>query len=585
MASKLFSHSYFFMVWLLVASLLGACGGSQSNSSRNSQMPVTSPPASAKTLKLLYWQAPTILNPHLSSGTKDFEASRITLEPLASFDKNGKMVLFLAAEIPTVENGGVAKDGKSVTWKLKKGIKWSDGQPFTAADVAFTYQFVSDREVGANSASSYEAIQNIKVLNDYTVKINFKQPNPAWALPFVGTNGMVLPRHKFESYLGAKAKQAPANLMPIGTGPYRVVEFKPGDMIIYEANPNFREAGKVFFQRVELKGGGDAPSAARAVLQTGDADYAYNPQVEAKILQQLQAAGKGKIFASFGPQIERVMMNFADPNHLTPDGERANIKFPHPFFSDKKVRQAFNVAIDRDAIAQQLYGITGKATANFITMPENLASPNTHYEFNLKKAAALLDEAGWKDTNGNGIRDKNGIEMKVLFQTSVNPLRQKTQEIVKQALTSIGIQVELKSTDASVYFSSDSTNPDNTNHFYADLQMFTTGNEHPDPGAYMQLYLCEQVSQKSNNWKKINTSRYCNPEYEALWKQVKGELNPEKRRQLFIKMNDWLIDDVAVIPIIHRADTAAVSNQLEGVELTPWDLQPWKIQDWKRKSN
>lgn len=556
--------------------LLTACGSSQTNS------PATSTPAE-KTLKLLYWQAPTILNPHLSTGTKDFEASRITLEPLASFDKNGKMVLFLATEIPSLKNGDLAKDGKSVTWKLKKGVKWSDGQPFTAADVVFTYEYITNKEVGANSATSYEGIKSVKVIDNYTVKITFKQPNPAWAMPFVGTNGMILPRHKFEKYKGVNARQAPANLMPIGTGPYRVVEFKPGDIIIYEANPNFRETGKPFFQRVELKGGGDAPSAARAVLQTGDADYAYNTQVEARILKQLQAGGKGQVLASFGAQSERILLNFTDPNKATPDGERSSIKFPHPFLTDKKVRQAFNLAINRDAIAQQLYGQTGKATANYLAAPKQFFSPNTRYEFNPKKAALLLDEAGWKDTNGNGIRDKNGVKMKVLFQTSVNPLRQKTQEIVKQNLSSVGVQIELKSTDASVYFSSEPNNPDTTNHFYADLQMYTTGNENPDPDAYMQLYLCEQIAQKSNNWTKLNVSRYCNPEYETFWKQLKGELNPEKRKSLLIKMNDLLINEVAVMPIVLRAETAAVSNRLAGVDLTPWDLQPWNIKDWKQK--
>ena len=115
-----------------------------------------------KVLKLLYWQAPTILNPHLSTGFKDAEASRITLEPLATFDKNGQLISFLAREIPTVANGGVAPDGKSVTWKLKRGIKWSDGKPFTTADVAFTYQYIKNPKVGATTTGIYENIKNIE---------------------------------------------------------------------------------------------------------------------------------------------------------------------------------------------------------------------------------------------------------------------------------------------------------------------------------------------------------------------------------------------------------------------------------------
>jgi peptide/nickel transport system substrate-binding protein len=201
----------------------------------------------------------------------------------------------------------------------------------------------------------------------------------------------------------------------------------------------------------------------------------------------------------------------------------------------------------------------------------------------LEKAAALLDEAGWQDTNGNGIRDKGGTEMKVLFTTSVNPVRQKTQEIVKQALGKLGIETELKSVDASIFFDSEPANTDNTGHFYADLMMFTTGNESPDPTSYMGYYLCDQISQKSNQWSTDNVSRYCNPEYDALYAQVVKETDPKKREELFINMNDFLIKDVAVMPIIHRAQPSAASLTLEDVEISPWDEEPWRIMNWKRK--
>ncbi len=255
---------------------------------------------------------------------------------------------------------------------------------------------------------------------------------------------MILPRHIFEDYNGENSRQAPGNLKPVGTGAYRVVEFKPGDVVVYEANPNFREAKQLGFERLELKGGGDAASAARAVLQTGDADYAYNLQVESNVLKPLEAAGKGKVISNFGALMERIIINQTDPNKITPDGERSSLKFPHPFFSDPKVRQALSLAINREIIANQLYGILGQPTTNFVVNPSQVVSPNTTYQFNLEKAAKLLDEAGWKDTNNNGIRDKNGVEMNLVFQTSVNPLRQKTQEVIKQSLETIGYESRTK---------------------------------------------------------------------------------------------------------------------------------------------
>jgi peptide/nickel transport system substrate-binding protein len=557
--------------------MLPACRTQSSNVEESSPPSVSQ---SNDVLRLLYWQAPTILNPHLSTGFKDAEASRITLEPLASYDKDGNMVLFLAAEEPTVENGSVSPDGKSVTWKLKQNVIWSDGTPFTAADVVFTHEFLANPDTGATDAGTYEIIDRVEALDDYTVKVIFREVNPAWFLVFMGTEGMILPKHLYEDYIGARSREAPANLMPVGTGPYQVVEFRPGDTVVYEPNPNFREDGKSFFNRIELKGGGDATSAARAVLQTGDADFAYNLQVEAQVLNQLQ--GSGEVVANFGSLMERVLINQTNPNQATAGGERSSLQFPHPFWSDPQVRQALSLAIDRQTIAEQLYGPSGQATANFVVAPDPFVSPNTNFEFDLERAASLLDQAGWIDSNNNGVRDRDGVEMQLVFQTSVNPLRQKTQEIIKQSLESIGMAVELKSIDASIFFSGDPANTDTTERFLADLQMFTTGNTSPDPGAYMQTYTCEQIPQQSNNWVGDNVSRYCNPEYDALWEQSAQELDRAARQNLIIQMNDMLVNNVIVIPLVHRAETAGVGDQLLGVDLTPWDLNTWNIMDWTR---
>ncbi|PZO60824.1 MAG: peptide ABC transporter substrate-binding protein, partial [Phormidesmis priestleyi] len=213
---------------------------------------------------------------------------------------------------------------------------------------------------------------------------------------------------------------------------------------------------------------------------------------------------------------------------------------------------------------------------------DKYASPNTKYEFSLEKAAKLLDEAGWKDTNNNGIRDKNGVEMTVLFASSVNPVRQKTQEIIKQNLESLGMSVELKSVEAGVYFG-DSTNADSVNQFNADLQLFAFDSETPEPDSYMELYACDQISQKENQWSKENSSRYCNPAYDALLAELGAETDPTKRKALFIEMNDLLIEDVALIPLVQRSDAYAISNSLTNLEFTPWAASTWKLNDWGKQ--
>lgn len=558
--------------------------------------PTTEPTGrgSGDVLKLLYWQAPSTLNPHLTSASQDWGASRITYEPLASFDKEGNLVPFLAAEIPSLDNGDLAEDGKSVIWNLRQDVKWSDGEPFTADDVLFTYEFISNPAVGASSAGVYRTVSSVEVVDDYTVRVNFSDVNPAWSLPFVGPTGMIIPRHIFEDYNGPNAAEAPANILPVGTGPYRVLppgikiqevlflgnELVDTNKIVFEPNPFFREADKPFFSRVELRGGGTVKEAARLALQTGEVDFAWNLQVDAATLSELEAEGQGEAIPVPQSFVERIYFNFTDPNRIAPNGERASLDFPHPFFSDLKVRQAFAYAVDREEIAA-LYGPGFQPASNILVSPAKYNSPNTSFEFNLEKAAALLDEAGWVDTDDDGIRDKDGKEMEVEFQTSANPLRQETQRIIQRALRSIGVDVEIKVIDSGSFFDNAPNNPNTAYHFYADLQMYNDGNPNPDPGSYMEYLTTDQIPQKHNNWTGENVGRWQNPEYDALYRQSTTEIDPDKRTQLFIQMNDKIIEDVAIIPLVHRARVIGVNPNLSGVDPTPWDAELWNIKDWR----
>lgn len=563
---------------LFTSALLTACNPPKTEPS-NSE-PAAIAPAATTAIKLLYWQAPTTLNPHLSPGIKDLEAASIVLEPLAAYNEAEELEPILAAEIPIAENGGISADNTTVTWKLKEGVKWSDGEPFTAKDVAFTYQFITNPEVGATSGEFYGEVASVEAVDDLTVKITFKQPTPAPMSPFVGGSGMIIPEHIFKDYLGAQARSAPGNTAPVGTNAFQVKEFKPGDTIVYEPNPNFRGEPSAF-SSVEIKGGGDAVSAARAVLQTGEADYGWNIQAEPAVIEGLEAAGKGKMSYVRKPLMERIYINFSDPNKEV-NGQKSQKDTPHPFLSEKPIREAISLAIDRETITTQLYGKAGTVATNFIVAPDKYASPNTEYEFSLEKAAKLLDDAGWKDTNSNGIRDKNGVEMNILFTSSVNPVRQKTQEIIKQNLESLGMSVELKSVEAGVYFG-DATNADSVNQFNADLQLFAFDSETPEPDSYMELYACDQISQKENQWSKENSSRYCNPAYDALLAKLGAITDPEKRKALFIEMNDLLIEDVALIPLVRRSDAYAIANSLTNLEFTPWAASTWKLSDWGKQ--
>jgi peptide/nickel transport system substrate-binding protein len=530
-------------------------------------------------LKVLWWQGATLLNPHFAVGTKDQDGSRIFYEPLASWDPDGTLTPTLAAEIPSVQNGGVSKDGKSVTWRLKKGVAWHDGNPFTADDCVFTWEYAADPATASVSIGSYKDVKVEKV-DSHTIRLVFQKPTPFWADPFCGVRGMVIPKHLFAAFTGSKSREAPNNLKPIGTGPYRFVDFKPSDVVKGELNPNYHMPNRPFFDTIEMKGGGDAVSAARAVIQTGEFDYAWNMQVEDEILKRMEQGGKGKADIVTGGNIEHIQLNNTDPWKEV-DGERSSVKTKHPFLTDPAVRQALNLLVDRSSVQEQIYGRTGVATANFLSAPDRFNSKNNRFEFNVDKAGQILEAAGWKK-GGDGIRAKDGVRLKVVYQTSINAPRQKTQAIVKQAAAKAGIEAEIKAVTASVYFSSDAANPDTYTHFYTDIQMYTTTMTMPDPELFMNQFTSWEVASKDNKWQGRNITRWRNEEYDKLYRAAEGEMDPVKRAALFIKMNDLVIHNVVVIPVVQRPGVAAVSNRLRA-ERSGWDSDFWALQNWYRE--
>jgi peptide/nickel transport system substrate-binding protein len=386
--------------------------------------------------------------------------------------------------------------------------------------------------------------------------------------------------------MGAAAQECTEqNFYPIGTGPFVVTEFLANDTVLYTANELYRDPNKPFFAEVIFKGGGDAASAARAVLETGEADYAWNLQVEPEILRAMEAAGRGKVVAGFGTGVERLMVNFTNNDPALGDDRSGYLDGtnPHPFLSDINVRRALSLAIDRNILVQVGYGFAGVPTCNVVAAPAIYASTANDECLiqNVAEANRLLDEAGWLP-GADGVREKDGVRLSILYQTSTNSVRQGTQALVKQMWEAIGVETELRNIDSAVFFGGDPASPDTYGKFYADIEMYTNDFPGTDPETYLGNWVCGEISGPDNQWLGNNIPRWCNKDYEALVAQMSTTAVLEERMALAKQMNDMLMQDFVMIPLVHRGDVSSVNNTLLGVRFNSWDSELWNIADWSR---
>ena len=567
---------------------------SEAASEASSDLPAEPGRGTDGPLSLVYWQEVSIMNPYLSTGTKDFHAASLVVEGLLEVKPDGTLIPALAAEVPTLENGGISEDLTTITYTLKPDLIWADGTPVTADDVVFSWQYCTTPETGCSSAQTFNGVSSVEAIDAQTIKISFTGPTPYPYGPFGGYLAPVIQQAQFADCVGEAAQGcADANTNPIGTGPYKVKEFRANDTVVFEINENYRDPNKPHFSEVTFKGAEDASASARAVLETGEADYGWNLQVEPAVLTDMEAKGNGMVGSAFAGKVERILLKFTNPDSNLGDQRSewtAEDRKPHPFLSDLAVRQALSLAIDRSIIAEQLYGPGGVPTCNILSGPPAVVSTNNDacLTQDIAAANALLDGAGYADTNGDSIRETpDGVPMKVLFQTSTNSVRQKTQALIQQWWKEIGVEAELKNVEAAVYFGGDPASPDTLGKFYADVQMFTNGPEGLDPQTYLAGWLCEidgksNISSRENDWNANNTERWCNPEYDAKFTELQAATDPAERARIAIEFNDMMAQDVVNIPLIFRASVSAYANDLANIDVNGWDSEAWNIEDWHR---
>lgn len=535
-------------------------------------------------VSIIYWQAPSILNPFLSGGTKDSESASLVIEPLGRYDEGGNLIPWLAAEIPTVANGGVSADLTSITWKIAPGLVWSDGTAFTANDVKFTADYCMDPEGGCAQLSKFGGVTSVEVVDDLTVKVTFDKPTPFPYGPFVGSESPIIQAAQFANCMGAKAPECTEqNFNPIGTGPFVVDEFRPNDVITMSANPNYRDPAKPAFASLTFKGGGDATAAGRAVMETGEFDYAWNLQLAPDVIAKMEEGGKGTPVAGFGPLVERLMVNFTDPSPSLDADTRSTVKAPHPFLSDINVRKALSMAIDRELLVEIGYGKAGKLTCNVVPAPDIYASSanDSCLAQDIDAANALLDEAGWV-MGGDGVRAKDGVRLSILYQTSTNAVRQDFQALIKDWWSQIGVETELRNLDASVFFGGDPGSPDTYQKFYADIEMYANTFNGTDPQSYLGNWRCNNEPRPETQWQGENMPRFCSAEYDALHDELQQTADVNERARIGKALNDILMQNYAMIPLVHRGRLSAHAKSLGGVKLNVWDSELWNAADWYR---
>jgi peptide/nickel transport system substrate-binding protein len=587
------------VLFAVLALVAAACGGDDSGddtttttADSGATTTTTSGPTSTAgqggLITLLQWQAPSALNPYLSGGTKELLASNLILEPLAEYTPGGELVARLAAEIPTLENGGLSEDLTSITWTLIDTV-WSDGTPLTADDVVFSYEYCSTEETGCAQSSLYDGISTVEAIDAKTVKVTFASPTPYPYNAFVSYQAPIIQKAQFEACIGVAAQGCTdQNFGPIGTGPYMIREFRTNDTAVYDFNPNYRGVpdGKPFFGEVLIKGGGDADASARSVLQLGEADYGWNLQVDPTVLESLEAEGIGTVKAGFASNVERLMVNQTNPaadlGDLRSEYEGGNN--PHPFLTVPEITRALSLAIDRQELVDVGYKSGGQPTCNVWPAPPAQSTNNDWcLTQDIQAANDLLDSIGAVDSDGDGVREYNGTPLSVLYQTSTNAVRQSNQELIKSYWDQIGVETELRNIDASVFFGGDIASPDTYQKFYADIQMYTNGSGSVDPQAYMGNWVTTQIPGVADSWGGQNIQRYYDESYDELFAQLASESDLNKRSELTIQLNDKLVESGSMIPLIWRASVSAFANDIQGVgDLNAWDSEYWNIAEWSR---
>jgi len=536
----------------VAALVLTACSGENPQAGGDP----TGEPKTGGVLTLGLYQEPDNLNPYLAVQTASRLVRELTIEGLVDAGPGDEYVPALAAEVPSEENGGISADGRTITYQLREGLEWSDGHPLTSADVKFTWDTIMAPGNAVNSRTGYELIDSIETPDDTTVVVQFSELY-APALSLFSIAAGILPQHVLE---GQSLADAEYNRAPEGTGPFVVSEWTSGDSIVLDRNPNYREDGRPYLDQIVVR---LIPSREVGIarLRAGEVDVLWD-LIETQI-----------------PEFEQ-LPDVTLQSTPTTNVEYLGLNTDNPILADVNVRQAIAAAVDRSPIVDDLlYGKTEAATSPIgmgWAAPEDLQLP----EYDPAAAQALLEDAGWTDGDGDGIREKGGqpLELRITTPTG-SQTRELTQQLLQEQLGAVGIRLTIENAPAASIFGNWEENGLLKRGEF-DIVEDTWGADF-DPADFLAtLFTSDQIPTAANGGEGWNFFRLDDPQLDAAIAAGSATLNQEERAAAYRTAVERIAESSVYIPLYRRAELDAFSAAVQGYEINSWDEFTWNAKDW-----
>jgi peptide/nickel transport system substrate-binding protein len=509
------------------------------------------PPTFSGTVTITFVQEPDNLNPLYTEMWFSQITREFWLKGLWSFDADSQPVPELAAEIPSAANGGLSADGKTLTVKLRPDAVWSDGTALTADDFVFTYNMIMAEGNIVQSRYPYEDyVASVEAKDKNTLVVNFKEPLAAW-LTTIFT--YVLPKHVLQPAFDKDGSldNAEWNRKPTaGAGPFAFSEWESGSHIIFVANPKWHRVPKL--EKVFVRIVPD-DAAQEAAILAGDTDIGVF--LDSSQIETLEAGGTLDVVGTPGGFNEAWFLN-------------VNPATTHPAMLDVNVRKAIALATDRFTIVKDLLdpGINPVNVTFWDNTPLYATESLQPYTYDPEEAKKLLDEAGWKDTNGDGIRDKDGVELKLRYITNDRQLRVDVQAVVQQQWAALGIAAELVNHSSDIYWNSYNDGGPQAQGLYEVAEYSSSPDGPPDPEASAN-WLCEEIS-SAENPDGINWQGYCNPALDELLQQQAVTTDPNKRIEIYRQIQQIMYDEVIYIGMWKDPDLWSINKRLQNVRLS-----------------